>query len=90
MLNPELDSYNYLHINNPKARKQLLAIIEYKKCLILTDKCSLIKKTLAWRKKCPVLKQARLDYILSEPLLSRLQNANYRSDHSSTYITFKI
>ena len=33
VLNPDLDTNNYLHINNPRARQEVLNIIEEDECL---------------------------------------------------------
>ena len=85
-LNPEFDSYNYKHLNNPRARQSVLNMISG------NDLCDIYRhlhpqnKRFTWRKKHP-LKQARLDYFLaSTSILDVIKNCeislSYRSDHS--------
>ena len=61
VLNPDLDSYNYKHINNPRARQIVLNM------MVECDLCDVYRqfnpdrRHFTWRQKNPV-KQARLDY----------------------------
>ena len=60
VLDTEKDCFNYKHINNPKARDQILENIE---TLHLTDvwqAFNIDENRYTWRRKSPI-KQARLD-----------------------------
>lgn len=88
VLNPEIDCFNYVNINNPKARKTVLQLIENKNMVDCFREHNPDIKRFTWRKKKP-LKQARLDFFLiSDNLLPSLNKSNiessYRSDHSIT------
>lgn len=51
VLNPDIDTYNYISINNPKAREKLLEIMDD---LQLVDYYRVLnpgKKIFTWRKK---------------------------------------
>ena len=93
-LNPKLDSYNYVTINNPRSRTILLDIIHR---LNLADAYRYfhpISKRFTWRRRNP-LKQSRLDYFLiSSPLTDLISNieirAGYKSDHSILYMSILI
>ena len=93
-LNPKLDSYNYVTINNPRSRTILLDIINR---LNLADAYRYfhpISKRFTWRRRNP-LKQSRLDYFLiSSPLTDLISNigirAGYKSDHSILYMSILI
>ena len=77
--------YNYLHINNPRARK----IPWMKKSLV--DVWRLFNEDVrayTWKRKNPVRKQARLDYFsINETCLEYVMdtdiNPGYRTDLSS-------
>ena len=86
VINPDLDYYNYVNINNEKARSKLLEIIEHKNLVDPFREIFPNKKRYTWRKRSP-LKQSRLDFFLiSDDLLPSLKDSNiessYRSDHS--------
>ena len=91
VLDPQLDSYNYKHINNPKAKESVENMLE----LGLTDiwrEANPDCKRYTWRKTKP-LKQSRLDYfLLSDYLVSSFEDTDilpgYRSDHSM--VTLKL
>ena len=93
-LNPKLDSYNYVTINNPRSRTILLDIINR---LNLADAYRYfhpISKRFTWHRRNP-LKQSRLDYFLiSSPLTDLISNieirAGYKSDHSILYMSILI
>ena len=86
VLDPKLDSNNYISVNNPRSRLKALEIVENLK---LRDAFRLLNPTTkryTWRRRNPI-KQARLDYFLvSETLTDLLQDCHikpgYRSDHS--------
>ena len=61
VLNPEIDSYNYKHINNPRARQSVLSMISGHDLCDLYREFHPEKRHFTWRRRHP-LKQARLDY----------------------------
>lgn len=89
-----LDTYNYVNINNPKAKDCVLTM---KEDFNLTDPFRELynqKIRYTWRKTNPV-KQARLDFFLiSDGLMPSINNIDilpsYRSDHSTVVLTFYI
>ena len=93
-LNYEMDTFNYVQINNPRARDKLLQIMSD---LDLKDYFRILNpelKLYTWHKRNPV-KRARLDYFLtSENLTNLIENiyvkASYRSDHASTILEIKL
>ena len=93
-MNPNLDSYNHVSINNPKSRNLALQILE---TYNFTDEFRYIHpdtKRYTWRHKNPV-KQARLDYFIesssfTDILASCKINPGYRSDHSILEFNVKI
>ena len=84
---PKLDYFNYKQLNNVKSHNKILEI---------KDQCNLLDpfrelnpdtKRFSWRRKSPILKQARLDFFLiTENLMSSVNKCSiipsYRSDHS--------
>ena len=94
VLNPDIDYFNYLNINNPKATKTLLELMETHNLFDAYRELHPNLKRYTWRKKNP-LKQSRLDFfLLSENLYPNLEQSNiensYRSDHSSVNIALKL
>lgn len=89
-----LDTYNYVNINNPKAKDCILTI---KDDFNLTDPFrDLYKQKIryTWRKSNPV-KQARLDFFLvSDSLMPSIDKVDilpsYRSDHSTVVLSLHI
>ena len=63
VLNPDVDTENYLHINNPRARMELLKFIEEDNFIDVYRNLH-DAKGFTWRKLNPVKKQARLDFFL--------------------------
>ena len=94
VMNPNLDSYNYVSINNPKSRNLALQILE---TYNLTDVFRYMHpdtKRYTWRRKNPI-KQARLDYFIvsgcfTDIVTSCKINPGYRSDHSILELNVKI
>ncbi|KAJ8028408.1 LINE-1 retrotransposable element ORF2 protein [Holothuria leucospilota] len=94
VLNPDLDTMNYLHVNNPRARE---AVIQLMNELNLFDVWRVFHPTdvrFTWRQKSP-LKQSRLDYLLASSgllntVLSTDISPGYRSDHSMISTSFKL
>ena len=93
-LDPTVDCYNYVKVNNPQSRSK---VIEMMNDLDLTDSFRNLNPTLkrfSWRKKNPI-KQARLDYILTSSSMidiidSCAIKSSYRSDHSPVEITISL
>ena len=86
MLDPEKDYYNYVHVNNRKARKQVLELIESQTVVVTFREIYPNKTQFTWRTRTP-FKQGRLDFFLiSEHLMNLLEDSNiepsYRSGHS--------
>ena len=92
VLDPQLDCYNYKHINNPKAKESVENVTLE---LGLTDiwrEANPDCQRYTWRKMKP-LKQSRLDYfLLSDYLVSSFEDTDivpgYRFDHSM--VTLKL
>ena len=63
VLDTEIDTENYRQVNNPRARKEVLKLIEQDNYV---DIYSLLKedKGFTWRRLNPEKKQARLDFFL--------------------------
>ena len=94
VLEPEIDTENYQHVNNPNARNKLLEIIENKNLIDAYRQLHETEPRFTWRKRNP-RKQARLDFFLiSENLLTFLNKSSiehsYRSDHSSITLELTI
>ena len=93
-LNPHLDSYNYRQLNNPRARNEVLSIInKYNLCDVFRLN-HLDEKRYTWRRKNP-LKQARLDYfIVSRAFSDLVRNCSIRpsdrSDHSIRELSITV
>ena len=86
----QMDTFNYVNINNPKAKEMVLKI---KDDFDLSDPWRVLnpdKKRYTWRKNNPI-KQARLDFFLiSSEMLNIIDFADiipgYRTDHSMVVI----
>ena len=86
VLDPTMDTYNYVNINNPRSRKYILEMIELYN---LKDTYRALHPQVCrytWRRKHPI-KQAHLDYfIVSESFMDIIDsckiNPGYRSDQS--------
>lgn len=86
-MNPDLDTNNYLHINNPRARQEVLNMIEEDEFLDTYRAFHEEKREYTWRRRNPVRKQARLDFFLTtfeSFVYSSGTNVipGYRSEHS--------
>ena len=86
VLDPDLDYFNYKHVNNIKARDSILKIIDENNLFDAYRELHPTTKRFTWRRKNP-LKQARLDFfLLTENLISTVKQTQietgYRSDHS--------
>lgn len=94
VLDPMLDSYNYININNPRSRNKCIDIIKKNNLVDVYRHFNTDKKRYTWRRRNPV-KQARLDYIISSNTLLDIVKScdilpSYRSDHSPVKINIMI
>ena len=85
-LNPDLDCFNYKHINNPKARDFLSNVIEENNLFDTFRELHPSQRRYTWRRKNP-LKQSRLDFFLvTENIVNLIKKSKietgYKSDHS--------
>ena len=62
-LNPNIDCFNYKHINNPEARKIITNMIKENNLFDTFRELHPILKRYTWRRTNP-LKQSRLDFFL--------------------------
>ena len=95
ILNPELDSENYKHINNPRARDEIIKIIDENGYIDVWRVQNENKKKFTWRRLNPDKKQSRLDFFLvSENAFQYVHESSivpgYRTDHSGILIKFKL
>ena len=89
-----LNTFNYLHVNNPKAKECILTIKDELNLIDPYRELHEFEKSFTWRRPHP-LKQARLDYFLiSENFMPSVQShkilPSYRSDHSTVVLSFQI
>ena len=94
VIDKDLDSMNYKHLNNSQARKELLRLIETLSLVDIFRENAPNLRRYTWRRKNPI-KQARLNYFLiSETLMNRVPQIkfenSYRSDHSPVGLSFKF
>lgn len=94
VLDQEKDTENYRHINNPRARNEVLKIIEQDNYV---DIYRLFKddKGFTWRRLNPEKKQARLDFFLiSDENIQFVDDctviSGYRTDHSGIILKLKL
>ena len=85
-LDPTIDCYNYKHINNPKARKYVLEMINDNNLFDTFREHHPSLKLYTWRRKNP-LKQSRLDlFLVTESIINSVKSSKietgYKSDHS--------
>ena len=86
VLNPKVDSFNYVNVNNPKSRETLLEIMRQNNLIDIYIKQHPSTTRYTWREKTP-LKQARLDFMLVNETFADIVSKTdikpgYRSDHS--------
>lgn len=92
VLNPEKDLHDYLNVNNPKAREQVLNLMIECNLIDVWREMNVEKKQYTWRKK-NTNKKSRLDFFLiSESLFVDVQETNiytgYKTDHSLILLKF--
>lgn len=80
-MNKDLDSMNYKHLNNPKARKEVLKLMETFNLVDIFRENNANLKRYTWRRKSPI-KQARLDFFLiSEILTNRVPHVKFENSY---------
>ncbi|MCG7879939.1 MAG: endonuclease/exonuclease/phosphatase family protein [Candidatus Thiodiazotropha endolucinida] len=94
VLDPGLDMKNYLNVNNPKAREEILNLILECNLVDCWRELNIETYQYTWRKK-NTNKQARLDFFLiSESLFMDVIDAKivpgYKTDHSLIFVSLKF
>ena len=94
VINPQMDYHNYLHVNNPRARNKVLELMKTYQLTDVYRELHPDDRIYTWRKANPI-KQARLDFFLiSEPILIDVNQADilssYRSDHSPVSLSIRL
>lgn len=94
-LNQELDTDNYRHVNNPRARDVVLNYLEEDNYIDVWRVMNEDKKTFTWRRLNPERKQARLDFFLiTEEIFKYVHDTSivsgYRTDHSGVILKLKM
>ena len=75
--NPEIDYHNYLHVNNPRARRVVLDTMEENNLVDVWRVMNEDVRAYTWKRMNPVRKQARLDYFLiNETCLEYVMETN--------------
>lgn len=94
VLDPEKDTENYKHTNNPRARDEVLKFIDQDNYI---DVYRVLKEDrgFTWRRLIPEKKQARLDFFLvSESCFQYVDDctvvSGYRTDHSGIVLKIKL
>ena len=95
VLDTEKDCFNYLHVNNPRARNVVLNLMEQENFIDVWRVMNEDKKQYTWRRLNPTKKQARLDYFLvSDTTFSFVTHSDivpgYRTDHSGIILKLKL
>ena len=95
ILDTEKDCDNYLHVNNPKARRVVLTLVEEENFIDVWRLMNEDTRKYTWRRLNPTKKQARLDYILvSDSIFSFVTDSDivpgYRTDHSDIILKLKL
>ena len=93
-LNPNLDCFNYKHINNPKARNFITNMIKENNLFDTFRELHPSLRRYTWRRKTP-LKQSRLDFFLvTENIVNSIKKCKietgYKSDHSMVTLTLAM
>ena len=93
-LDNEIDTFNYRHVNNPRARRAITDLMRQYDLSDIYRDLHPDTKRFTWRRQNPV-KQARLDMFLASSNILDITNtcdirASYRSDHSTIELEMKI
>ena len=94
VLNPDMDSYNYVNLNNPNSRDKVIHMMTDHGLIDCWRENHLETKEFSWFRRNPI-KKARLDFFLiSENLFTEIDNSKilpgYRTDHSMIYISVEF
>ena len=94
VLDTSKDYFNYLHVNNPKAKEVVHQQIQSFNLVDIYRQFHPNVNRYTWRKANP-MKQARLDFFLvSSSLMKEVKSSDimtcYRSDHSPIFILLKL
>ena len=95
VLDQNLDTENYRNIHNPRARENILKIIEENEYIDVWRVLNENKMKYTVRRLNPVKKQARLDFfIVSEDIFQLVTKSSivsgYRTDHSGISLKIKF
>ena len=87
VLNPSIDTHNYLAVNNPRARQKVLTMIQNLDLCDTYRELHQKERRYTWRRRNPI-KQARLDFFLASSNIIDIVrkcdiNISYRTDHST-------
>ena len=93
-LDNEIDTFNFWHVNNPRARRAIIDLMRQYDLSDIYRDLHPDTKRFTWRRRNPV-KQARLDMFLASSNILDITNtceirASYRSDHSTIELEMKI
>lgn len=94
VINPDMDLQDYAHVNNPKAREQVLNMMFECNLLDVWRDLNLEKYQYTWRRK-HTNKKARLDFFLiSECFLTDVNEtkilSGYKTDHSLVLLRLDV
>ena len=94
ILNPDIDSFNYVNLNNPNARDELINIMTEYNLIDCWRENHMESKEYTWFRRNPI-KKARLDFFLiSDRLFTDTDCTKilpgYRSDHSLVFISLEF
>lgn len=95
VLDPDIDTNNYLHINNPRARLEVLKLLNEDNFIDVWRVMHDNEKGFTWSRKNPVRKQARLDFFLvNENCFPYVYETSiisgFRTDHSSILLKVRL
>ena len=93
-LDNKIDTFNYKHDNNPRARQVILDLMRQNDLSDIYRDLHPDTKRYTWRRRNPI-KQARLDLFLASSNIHDITNtceikASYRSDHSMIELDLTI
>ena len=94
VLDPAKDCLQYTNVNNPRARTEVLNMMENKNLSDVFRELYPDKKKFSWRRRNPV-KMARLDYFLvTNSMMDIIENCeikpSFKSDHCIIELRIKL